>query len=244
MALVGLAGAPVAFVDELVEEHPGDHVEGFEDALALVGDAGETGHLHFAVIEQEFHIFDGCGVGEVPFVVLEDVGYIREVHAEGFEVFLHVAEALDVFGHLFVLGICDEDDAIDTAQDELAGGVVDDLAGDGIELEFCFEALDGHGFDGQEVEEERAVGAGGERDQFALFLGGLDILVDLDEVCGLAAHGGPVIDDLDLQFLGGLIDDCHSESSVTLCTQLGGDYIQLRVWEGFAVLAEDPEEDA
>jgi hypothetical protein len=25
---------------------------------------------------------------------------------------------------------------------------------------------------------------------------------------------------------------------------LGGDYIQLRVWEGFAVLAEDPEEDA
>ena len=45
-----------------------------------------------------------------------------------FEVFLEVREAIHVLGHLVVLGIGHEDNAIHTAKNELAGGVVNDLA--------------------------------------------------------------------------------------------------------------------
>ena len=79
---------------------------------------------------------------------------------EAFEVFLEVGEAVDVFLHFFVLGIGDEDEAIDAAEDELAGSVIDDLAGNGIELEFGFETFDGNGFYGEEVEEKGSIGAG------------------------------------------------------------------------------------
>ncbi len=42
-----------------------------------------------------------------------------------------------------------------------------------------------------------------------LSCGGLHVVVDLHEVGRLAAQGGSVIDDLDLQFLGCLVDDGH-----------------------------------
>src|SRR5512145_851314 len=63
-----------SLADELVEQHAGDHVEGFKDAFALVGGGGEGRDLDFAVVEQKLHVFDGSDVGEVAFVVLEDVG--------------------------------------------------------------------------------------------------------------------------------------------------------------------------
>jgi hypothetical protein len=192
-----------------MKEHAGDHIEGFEDALALAGDAAKGGDLDFAIVEQELHVVDWSDVWEIAFVVLEDVRDIREVEFEGTEILLEVGEAFDVIGHFIVLGIGDEDDAVDAAEDELAGGVIDDLAWDGIELEFGAESLDSDGFDGEKIEEECAIGAGGERDEFTLFLGGPDILVNFDQVRGLTAHGWTIVDDLDLQFLGGLVDDGH-----------------------------------
>src|SRR6185369_6240109 len=52
---------------------------------------------------------------------------------------------------------------------------------------------------------------GGQRDELAFVaLGGLDMVVDLNEVGRLAAHGRAVIDDLYLQFFGGLIDNGHN----------------------------------
>src|SRR5208283_2067753 len=140
-------------------------------------------------------------IGQVPFIVLKDVGDVRQTQFEGLEVLLEVGKAFDVFGHFLVLGVGDKDDAIDAPQDELASRVVDDLAGDRIELEFGFEAFDGHRFDGQEVEKQGAVGTGGQGDEFALVTGGgLDVIVDLDQVSSLSAHGGAIIDDFDLKF--------------------------------------------
>src|SRR2546426_1044758 len=112
--------------------------------------------------------------------------------------------------HFVVLRIGDEHDAINAAQDELAGGVVNELAGGSIELGLGFEAFDGHGFDGEGVEKEGAVGTGRQRKQFAFIAGGgLDVGMNLDQIGGLAAHGRSVIDDFDLQFFGCLIDDGH-----------------------------------
>src|SRR5215472_11321585 len=63
-----------ALADELVQQHAGDHVEGLEDALALVSDGREGRYLHLTVVEQEFHVLNRGHVGEVPLVVLQDIG--------------------------------------------------------------------------------------------------------------------------------------------------------------------------
>ncbi len=133
-----------------------------------------------------------------------------EVEFQGPEIIFEVGEALDVLRHLVVLRVGDEDDAVHPAQHQLAGGVVNDLAGDGIELELGLEAFDGHGLDGQKVEEQGAVRTGGERNQLAFVASrSLHMIMHLHEIGRLAAHGRPVVDDLDLEFFGCLIDDCH-----------------------------------
>ena len=59
-------------------------------------------------------------------------------------------------------------DAVHALQDQLAAGVVEDLAGHGVEVEAGLEAAHRAELEGQEVEEERAVGLGGEGDELAL----------------------------------------------------------------------------
>src|SRR6266496_3479640 len=201
-------------VDEFVEQHAGNHVEGLEYAFALVANRGEGRRLHLAVVEKKFHVFHGRGVGQVALVVLQNVRDFVQVELEALEIVREVLKTLNVLGHFLVLRIGDEHNAVHAAQHELSGGVVNDLARDGVELELRLEALDRHGLDGEEVEEERAVGAGGQRDEFALVAGGgLDVVVNLHEVGRLAAHCRAVIDDFDLQFFCGLIDDGHRFSS-------------------------------
>ena len=95
-------------------------------------------------------------------VVLEDVGDFAQVELQRLEVVLHIFEALNVLLHFLVGGVGDEHEAIHAAQDELAGGVVDHLPGDGVELELGLVALDGDRLQGEEVEEQRAVRAGGQ----------------------------------------------------------------------------------
>ena len=85
----------------------------------------------------------------------------------------------------------------------------------GVELELRLEPLDGHRLDGEEVEEQGAVRAGGERDELALVpFGGLHVFVDLDEVGGFAAERRTVVNDLHLQLFGRLIYDGHNAISI------------------------------
>src|SRR5581483_2048080 len=197
--------------DELVEQHAGDHVERFEYSFALVSDRSERRDLNFAIVQKKLHVVGRSDIGQILFVVLENIGNVREVQLEGLEVFFQVVEALHVLGHFFVLGIGDKHDPIHAAEHKLPRGVVDDLAGDGVKLELGLETFDRHRLDGQEVEEQRAVGTGGERDELAFVAGGgLNVVVDLHEVGGLAAHGGTVVNDLDLQFLGCLVYNGHN----------------------------------
>ena len=140
---------------------------------------------------------------------IRDVGHI---HLQGAQIVFQIGEALDVLLHLLVLRIGHEHDAVHAAQHELTGGVVNDLARNGVKLELGFESLDRHGLDRQEIEEQRAVGAGRQRDQFALLLRRLNVFVDFDQVGRLAAHGWTVIHNFDLQLFGGLVDDSHKRS--------------------------------
>src|SRR6185503_2127116 len=168
---VNMSGGPAgAFVDELVQQHAGDHVQGFEDTLALVGARGEGRHHHFAVVEEKLEVFERRGVGDVALVILDDEGDVGEVLFEGADVLLKVGEAFHVFLHFVVLRISDEHNAVHAAEHQLAGGVVDHLAGHGVKLKLGAKSLDRHRLDWQEVEEERSVGTRRKGDELALVL--------------------------------------------------------------------------
>ena len=133
-----------------------------------------------------------------------------EVELERSQIVREVLEAFHILRHFIVLGIGDEHDTVHAAQHQLPRGVVNDLAGHGVKLELRLEAPDRHRLDWQKIKEERAVGTRRQRDEPALLaVTGLDVVVNLDEIGRLAAHAGAVIDDLDLQLLGSLVNDGH-----------------------------------
>src|ERR1039458_96244 len=51
-----------ALVDEFVQQQARDHVQGFKHAFALVRRRVERRHLHFAIVQQKFHVFHRRGV--------------------------------------------------------------------------------------------------------------------------------------------------------------------------------------
>ena len=103
-----------------------------------------------------------------------------------------------------------KNDAVHTAQDQLAGRVVNDLARDGVELKLRDEPLDDNSVQRQEIEEQGAIRRGGERDQVAPVFG-INPLVNVRQVSGLAAKGGTVIDNFELNFATGVVDDRHGK---------------------------------
>ena len=92
----------------------------------------------------------------------------------------------------------------------LARGVVDHLAGHGVELELGLEPLDDDRVQGQKIEEQRPVGRGGQRDEFA-FVDVVDLTVDVGQVRRLTAQRWAVVDELELHFFVCVIDNGHSD---------------------------------
>lgn len=136
-----------------LEDGGGDGVQGGENIFAAKGVGGEAGAALGAVVEEEFHVFDRGEIGEVALIVLEDEGDGVDGATIEAEVGLEVLHGLEVVALAIDLGIGYEDDAVGLMEDELHGGVVDDLAGDGVEMEADFVAGDGGGFECEEVEE-------------------------------------------------------------------------------------------
>src|SRR6267142_5740219 len=97
----------LALVDVLVEQHAGDHVERFENALALVRGGRERRHLHFAVVKEKFHVLHRRGIGQVAFIVLKNVRDSFEIQLQALEVVREILEALDVLRHFLILRIRD-----------------------------------------------------------------------------------------------------------------------------------------
>src|SRR5207302_5562186 len=83
-----------------------------------------------------------------------------------------------------------------------------DLAGHGVEVEAGLEAADLAEAEREEVEEERSLGLGGERDHLALRLL-VRIRVDELQIRRLPAQAGAVVDDLAVDLARAVVDEAH-----------------------------------
>ena len=104
-------------------------------------------------------------VGEVLLVVLDDDGQLLGDQAVGEQVDLHVLEGREVVLEHRLARVGHEHHRVGAGQHHPAGGVVLDLAGDRVELDLEIVAGDRPQAEGKEVEEERAVLRGVERDE-------------------------------------------------------------------------------
>ena len=119
-----------------------------------------------------------------------------------------VFEGLEVGIEAFLLRVGDEDDSVSPFQDEFAAGFVEDLAGDGVEMQARFEAADGAQIERKEVKEQRAVSLRGQGNHLAL-LAGAGVVVNPLQIGGLAAQTGSVVDQLAVDLACGKVDERH-----------------------------------
>src|SRR5215210_1248269 len=197
---------PSSALLELDQDLFGHGLQRIEDSHAGGGDRLE-GRLAL-VVEDPVHLVDRHHGGKVSLVELQGVRNGREVEPMLLEVGLQVADRLDVGFHPRLLAVGDEDHAVDPLEDQLAARVVEDLAGDGVEMEAGGEAADAPQVEGEEVEEQRAVGLGGQRNHLALRLGRC-LVVDVLQIGRLPTQAGAVVDDLAVDLLAGVVDESH-----------------------------------
>src|SRR5947208_9067602 len=207
----GTAG--VTLLAKLVQQNLRNGVQGGENILPRTGDDLEALHPLLPVVQDVIEIIDRGDIWQIAFVILQNVGDIVERHVLLGQVVLEIFETLNVFFHFFPLRIGYENHAIDAAQDELAGSVVNYLTGNGIELEFGDKALDNQSVEREKVEEQGAIGGGSERNEVAAILR-INPLMNVAEVGGFAAEGRTVINDLKLNLAAGVINDRHEDSTL------------------------------
>ena len=144
---------------------------------------------------------------QIALVVLDDDRQALEGDLFLVEVLLEVLEAFQVVREHRPLRVDDEDETIRSAEDDLAGLVVEDLSGNGAHLKANRVALDVPELDGQEVEKDRPVLCRRERQE--LSGSALESLVEDLEVAGLSTQTRPVVDDLGRQLLRGVVEQGH-----------------------------------
>src|SRR5437868_7449567 len=182
----------------------GDRLERVKDADAAAGDALEE---RFVAAQQfGLQLVDGDDVRQVALVQLQHVWQLGQLVAMLFEVGFEVEERLDVGVHALALRVGDKDDAVNAFKDQLAAGVIEDLAGHCVKVKAGLEAAHGAKVERQEVEKERAVGFRRQADELALGLLGGRIIDEL-QVGGLAAEARPVINNLAIDLARGVVDE-------------------------------------
>jgi hypothetical protein len=107
-----------------------------------------------------------------------------------------------------LLTVGDEDDPVRPLEHELPRRVVIDLSGNGVELQLGAHPADLAEIEGEKVEEERAVGLGGQREHLAAVVRG-ERVVDELQVRRLSAQARTVIDDLGRNFPGRVVEENH-----------------------------------
>src|SRR5581483_938824 len=99
-------------------------------------------------------------------------------------------------------------DGVRTLEHELARLVVENLAGNRVELDLQIEGADFADVDGKKIEEQGAVGLRCERQHLPLLLGG-ELVEDDHEIGRFAAETGAVIHDLGRHLTGSVIEQDH-----------------------------------
>jgi len=193
---------------ELVDDGLGDGVECGENiaSSASIGFKAEKGNG--AAIEEVLEVIDGGRVWQVSLVVLQDDGEAVNGAVVEAEIGLKALKGLQIIPLAVHLGVGNKDDTIGLAQNELEGGVVGNLAGDGVEVEGGFVARNGIGFDAEEVEEEGSILCSGEGNEIAA-AARIELGVDLLNVGGLTAQWGAAIDDLKTDGAFVVVDTGH-----------------------------------
>ena len=190
---------------EPLEQRLRDAPQGLLHAGALEGHRLEEREV--PRVEARVQDGDRQGGGQVPLVVLEDHGD-GGVDLVGEEVAPQALQALEVRVEHGGLAVRHEDHGVAALEDHAARRLVEDLPRDRVDLHAGAHAADGAELDGQEVEEEGAVGLGGEGDQLALVLEG-QVVVDPLEVRRLPAEAGPVVDELGRDLLRRVVEESH-----------------------------------
>jgi hypothetical protein len=160
------------------------------------------------LVDRGVQLFHARELRQVALVELQHVRHLGQLDPVTLQVLLEVLERFDVRTEHLFLRVGDEHDAIDALQHELAGLVVEDLARHGVELHAGLHPADLAQIHRQEVEEQRAVGLGGQGEHLALDALA-QVLVDELEVRRLAAQAGTVVDDLGRQLLGRVVEQYH-----------------------------------
>src|SRR5437867_12283519 len=103
---------------------------------------------------------------KVLLVVLNDDRNSTRIHVLLREILVKVLKALDVLLQLSRLAVGDEHDAVRALQHELAGRVVVDLPGNGVELEACSESGNRAELERQEMKGQRTLRLRSKRHHF------------------------------------------------------------------------------
>src|SRR5262249_18752527 len=145
---------------------PGDFLEGLENTLPLEGNCLD--HRFALALKFAGEGFDWKNVWKVTLVQLQHIGNFVEVIAVLFQVGHQVVESFSIGVHALFLGISDEHNAVYAAQNQLAAGVIKNLAGHGVEMNAGLETTHRAQVQRKKVEEQRSLRLRGERDHFAL----------------------------------------------------------------------------
>ena len=213
MLKVIIAAAAVVLSVEVVAISfaPGAEITGTIPVRALKGDRLDDGLV--ALPKLLLERIERHGVGQVALIELQHVRDLLEIVAVLAKILLQVLQRLDIGVHAFFLGVRHENDTVYATQDQLAAGIVEDLAGYRVKVDASLEAANTAEIEGQEVEEKGAFRLRGQRDHLALLLlAGL--LINKLQIGRLAAETGAVIDDLAINFPGREVDEAQTNASV------------------------------
>ena len=208
-------GAPLDVEDrvaarQVVDGSGEDRRERLQDTLAADRDRGDR--LRLAAVEGAVEGLDLQHLRQVALVVLEDEGHLGGVEVVGEEVLRHLPVALEVLLPAVERRVRDEDERVRPLQHQSAGRRVHRLAGDGQDLQPQVEAAEARRLEGEEVEEDRPVLGGVDRDHLAAALG-VGAAVQHVQVGRLPPDGGPVVDELDLDRAVAVIQLDHDGST-------------------------------
>src|SRR5258708_25925246 len=95
---------------------------------------------------------------KVALIELQNVGNLVEVVAVFFQVRHQVVEGFDVGVHTLLLRVGHEHDAVDATQNQLAAGVVEHLAGNGVKVDSSLESAYSAEIERKEVTKHRTLG--------------------------------------------------------------------------------------
>src|SRR2546425_9245606 len=149
--------------------------------------------------------------GQVLFVVLHHERQRAYVDAVLQQIALQILQALEILVELAGLAVAHKHDAIGALQHEPSRRVVIDLPRHRVELESRREAGDLPQVDGEKIEEQRAVGLGGQR-YHASAPGLGNATVDVVQIRRLSGPARSVVDDFARDLAAREVDQGHGLS--------------------------------